>query len=95
MESYRFVFQDNMYWGSCEPCTASVFSTLVRSSLVNWKIGMRQAVRLAVKTGKSLDPLLSTATFRDGVSNSRAVHVPVRNLHNSPPLPNCCNGWTC
>ena len=45
MEAYRFVFQDNMYWGSCEPCTASVFSNLVRSAVVNWKIGMRRAVR--------------------------------------------------
>jgi len=55
MEGYRFVFQDNMYWGSCEPCTASVFSSLVRSAVVNWKIGMRRAVREAVAKGLPLD----------------------------------------
>lgn len=55
MESYRFVYQDNMYWGSCEPCTASVFSDLVRNAVVNWKIGMRRAVREAVAKGQPLD----------------------------------------
>ena len=55
MEGYRFVFQDNMYWGSCEPCTASVFSDLVRNAVVNWKIGMRRAVREAVAKGQPLD----------------------------------------
>ena len=51
-KNWRFVWQDNMYWGSCEPCTASVFSTQVRSSVVNWKIGMRRAVRQAVDEGR-------------------------------------------
>ena len=55
MEGYRFVFQDNMYWGSCEPCTASIFSDLVRNAVVNWKIGMRRAVREAVAKGQPLD----------------------------------------
>ena len=55
MEGYRFVFQDNMYWGSCEPCTASVFSDFVRNAVVNWKIGMRRAVREAVAKGQPLD----------------------------------------
>ena len=64
MKGYRFVYQDNMYWGSCEPCTASVFSTLVRSGLVNWKIGMRQAVRMAVKTGQSLDQFTLDSDFQ-------------------------------
>ena len=64
MESYRFVYQDNMYWGSCEPCTASVFSTLVRSGLVSWKIGMRQAVRQAVKMGQPLDQFTGNSDFQ-------------------------------
>ena len=59
MEAYRFVYQDNMYWGSCEPCTASVFSNLVRSAIVNWKIGMRRAVREAVAKGQSLDDIVN------------------------------------
>ena len=64
MEGYRFVYQDNMYWGSCEPCTASVFSMLVRSGLVSWKIGMRQAVRQAVKTGQPLDQFTRISDFQ-------------------------------
>ena len=64
MENFRFVFQDNMYWGSCEPCTASVFSTLVRSAIVNWKIGMRRAVREAVAKGQSLDAFTRNSDFQ-------------------------------
>ncbi len=44
-----------MYWGSCEPCTASVFSSLVRDAVVNWKIKIRRDVREAVQKGQSLD----------------------------------------
>ena len=64
MEDFRFVFQENMYWASCEPCTASVFSTLVRSGVVNWKIGMRQAVRQAVKNGQPLDDYIRNSDFQ-------------------------------
>ena len=64
MESYRFVYQDNMYWGSCEPCTVSVFSNLVRSAVVNWKIGMRRAVREAVAKGQSLDGFTRISDFQ-------------------------------
>ena len=53
-----------MYWGSCEPCTASVFSSLVRSGLVNWKIGMRQAVRQAVKAGQPLDQFTRNSDYQ-------------------------------
>ena len=64
MENFRFVYQDNMYWGSCEPCTASVFSNLVRSAVVNWKIGMRRAVREAVAKGQSLDAFTRNSDFQ-------------------------------
>lgn len=64
MEGYRFVYQDNMYWGSCEPCTASVFSDLVRSAVVNWKIGMRRAVREAVAKGQPLDTFTRNSEFQ-------------------------------
>jgi hypothetical protein len=63
-KNWRFVWQENMYWGSCEPCTASVFSTQVRSSVVNWKIGMRRAVRQAVATGQPLDAFTSRSDFQ-------------------------------
>ena len=56
MEKYwRFVWQQNIYWASCEPCTASVFWTLVRDAQVNWKIGTRRAIIKAVREGLPLD----------------------------------------
>ena len=63
-KNWRFVYQDNMYWGSCEPCTASVFSVLVRSAVVNWKIGMRRAVREAVAKGQPLDAFTRNSDFQ-------------------------------
>ena len=56
MEKYwRFVWQQNIYWASCEPCTASVFWTQVRNGQVNWKIGTRRAIIKAVHEGLPLD----------------------------------------
>ena len=66
-KNWRFVYQDNMYWGSCEPCTASVFSTLVRNAVVKWKIDMRQAVRWAVRTGQPLDAFIALLNELDGL----------------------------
>ena len=63
-KNWRFVYQDNMYWGSCEPCTASVFNQLVRSGVVAWKIGTRQAVRQAVATGQQLDAFTQQTDFQ-------------------------------
>lgn len=63
-KNWRFVYQDNMYWGSCEPCTASVFSTLVRNAVVKWKIDMRQAVRRAVRTGQPLDAFTHISDYQ-------------------------------
>ena len=55
MESYRFLYQENLYWASCEPCTASVFKTKVRDAQVNWKIDTRRAIIKAVHEGLPLD----------------------------------------
>ena len=56
MEMYwRFVWQQNIYWASCEPCTASVFWTQVRNGQVNWKVGTRRAIIKAVREGLPLD----------------------------------------
>lgn len=63
-KDWRFVYQDNMYWGSCEPCTASVFSALVRNAVVKWKIDMRQAVRRAVRTGQPLDAFTRDSDYQ-------------------------------
>ena len=54
-KNYRFVWQENLYWASCEPCTAALFSTLVRKANVAWKINTRRAVRQAVSKGLPLD----------------------------------------
>jgi len=51
---WRFAHQDNMYTGSCEPCTISVFSACVRNAVVAWKIRMRRAIRKAVAEGRPL-----------------------------------------
>ncbi len=63
--NWRFVYQDNMYWGSCEPCTATVFSSLVRSASVDWKIFHRRAVREAVAKGMSLDEFTRISDFQN------------------------------
>ncbi len=63
-QHWRFVYQDNMYWGSCEPCTAAVFARLVRDAGVCWKIGTRQAVRQAVRQGLPLDKFTRDTDFQ-------------------------------
>ena len=64
MQNFRFVYQENMYGGSCEPCTASVFATLVRSAKVNNSIGLRRAVRQAVHDGLPLDAFTRDSNFQ-------------------------------
>ncbi len=54
-KNWRFVWQENIYWASCEPCTAALFSTLVRDAQVNWKIATRRKVIKAVREGMPLD----------------------------------------
>ena len=54
-KNWRFVWQQNLYWASCEPCTASVFARLVRDAQVNWKTSTRRAIIKAVREGQSLD----------------------------------------
>ena len=71
-QNYRFVFQENMFWGSCEPCTASVFNKLVRSNDVAWKIGTRQAVERAISLGFPLDAFVQMAQFQAFCKSSKA-----------------------
>ncbi len=54
-KNWRFVWQSNLYWASCEPCTASVFWMQVRSAQVKWKIDTRRAIIKAVRLGLPLD----------------------------------------
>ena len=64
MEDFRFVWQKNMYSGSCEPCTISIFSRLVRDACVNWKINTRRAIRKAVREGLPLDAYAKRGDFQ-------------------------------
>lgn len=63
-KNWRFVWQENMYWASCEPCTLAVFNTLVRDAVVNWKINMRRAVRKAIMEGKPLGEFTRLSEFQ-------------------------------
>jgi len=53
--NWRFVWQENIYWASCEPCTAAIFWSQVRSAQVNWKVSTRRAIIKSVREGLSLD----------------------------------------
>ncbi len=61
---WRFVWQENIYWSSCEQCTAAVFSKLVRNAQVNWKIGTRRAIIKAVRQGLSLDKWTNRSDYQ-------------------------------
>lgn len=63
MDDYKFTWQENQYWGSCEPCTVSVFSDQVRSAAVEWKIGMRQAIEKAIREELPLDEFTRLSDF--------------------------------
>ena len=63
-KDWRFVYQDNMYWASCEPCTKAVFSTMVRNATVNRSIHLRRAIREAVREGKPLDEFTRLDDFQ-------------------------------
>ena len=54
-KNWRFVWQSDIYWASCEPCTASIFWAHVRSAQVNWKISTRRAIIKAVREGLAQD----------------------------------------
>ncbi|MBR5052961.1 MAG: hypothetical protein IKW91_07030 [Bacteroidaceae bacterium] len=54
-QNYRFVYQENQFWGKCVPCTPEVFNHAVDSPEVDFKIGMRQAIEGVIAEGKPLD----------------------------------------
>ena len=54
-KNWRFVYQDNQFWGECLPCTLAVFMTIVKSARVAWIIATRQEVEYAVALGLPLD----------------------------------------
>ena len=64
MEGYRFVFQENQFYGECVPCTLAVFNTTVDSAQVDWMITTRQAVDEAVAKGLPLDQWTLRSDFQ-------------------------------
>lgn len=64
MEQFRFTFQQNQFWGKCEPCTPAVFNTTIDSAVVARTIGMRQEIEAAIAQGQPLDKWLGDAEFR-------------------------------
>ena len=54
-KGWRFVFQDNQFYGECVPCTLAVFNTTVDSAQVDWKITTRQAIESAIAQGLPLE----------------------------------------
>lgn len=63
-QDYRFTWQQNQYWGSCEPCTIRVFSAQVRNAQVAWKINTRRAIEEAVEKGRSLEQWTQLSDFQ-------------------------------
>ena len=54
-KNWRFVWQENLFWASCEPCTSAVFYSLVRNAQVNWSVCTRRDIIKAVREGMPLD----------------------------------------
>lgn len=54
-KNWRFVFQDNQFYGECLPCTLAVFMTVINSAQVAWIIATRQEVEYAIAHGLPLD----------------------------------------
>lgn len=64
MENYRFVFQENQFWGECLPCTLAVFNTTVDSGKVDWIIATRQEIDDAIQHGQPLDKWTLRSDFQ-------------------------------
>ena len=63
MEDFRFVFQENQFWGKCVPCTPAVFNKRVDDPKVARKIELRRAVDKAIQEGLSLDSFTQEREF--------------------------------
>lgn len=63
-KNWRFVYQDNQFWGECLPCTLAVFMTIINSAQVAWIIATRQAVEYAVAHGQPLDKWTMNSDFQ-------------------------------
>ena len=63
-KNWRFVYQDNQFWGECQPCTLAVFNNIINLAVVGWKISTRQEVEYAVAHGLPLDKWTMNSDFQ-------------------------------
>lgn len=63
-KNWRFVYQDNQFWGECLPCTLAVFNNIINLAVVGWKISTRQEVEHAVVHGLPLDKWTMNSDFQ-------------------------------
>ena len=63
-KKWRFVYQDNQFFGECLPCTLAVFNSIVDSGNVSWKIATRQEIDEAIKRGLPLDKWTRRSDFQ-------------------------------
>ena len=64
MTNSKFCYQENQFWGECQPCTPEVFNQIVDSADVDRKISIRQAVDAAISMGSPLDEWLQNPEFK-------------------------------
>ena len=63
-KNWRFVYQENQFWGECLPCTLAVFNSIIDSAVVAWKIATRQEVEDAVAKGLPLNKWTLNSDFQ-------------------------------
>ena len=63
-KNWRFVYQDNQFYGECLPCTLATFMTIIDSAQVAWKIATRQEIDHAITHGLSLDKWTRRSDFQ-------------------------------
>lgn len=63
-KNWRFVYQENQFWGECLPCTLAVFNSIIDSAQVAWKIATRQEIDKAIAEGLPLDKWTNRSDFQ-------------------------------
>ena len=63
-KNWRFVYQNNQFFGECLPCTLAVFNTTIDSGKVAWIISTRQEVEDAIKNGQPLEKWARLSEFQ-------------------------------
>jgi len=72
METPRFVFQENQFFGDCISCTAAVFNQAVDSPKTAYKISTRREIDKAISEGM-LDTLADCPDFKQFCLNKETA----------------------